>query len=76
MKRKRNITIVNISEVIEKLPSKDVNISMGDENAKMAEDNIGYEEIYIMGNCGIRGMRMSTEKGLRTYVPLMDFNGH
>ena len=30
--------------VLDKLPSKDVNIVMGDANAKVGADNTGYEE--------------------------------
>ena len=46
--------------VIDKLPRKDVNIIMGDANAKIGQDNVGYEE--IMGRHGLGQMNENGER--------------
>ena len=46
--------------VIDKLPRKDVNIVMGDANAKVGQDNTGYEN--IMGRNGLGEMNENGER--------------
>ena len=46
--------------VLDKLPKKDVNIVMGDANAKIGSDNIGYED--IMGKHGLGTMNNNRER--------------
>ena len=55
--------------VVSKLPTKDVNIVMGDANAKLGSDNTGYEE--VMGKHGI-GEEM-TDNGER-FATMCSFN--
>ena len=37
-----------LQKIVDKLPGKDLNIVMGDANAKIGQDNTGYEEIMGM----------------------------
>ena len=46
--------------VLDKLPKKDVNIVMGDANAKIGSDNTGYED--IMGRHGLGTMNNNGER--------------
>ena len=46
--------------VLDKLPKKDVNIVMGDANAKIGSDNTGYED--IMGKHGLGTMNNNGER--------------
>ena len=46
--------------VIDKLPRKDLNIIMGDANAKVGQDNVGYEG--IMGRNGLGQMNDNGER--------------
>jgi hypothetical protein len=55
--------------VLDKLPSKDVNIMMGDANAKVGADNTGYEE--TMGKHGLGEMNNNGER----FANLCAFNG-
>ena len=49
-----------LQAVIEGLPNKDLNIIMGDANAKVGEDNTGYEE--TMGKHGVGQMIENGER--------------
>ncbi|KAK3796976.1 hypothetical protein RRG08_015842 [Elysia crispata] len=49
-----------LQRITEKLPRKDVNIIMGDANAKVGSDNISYEE--IMGKQGLGVMNDNGER--------------
>ena len=49
-----------LQSVIDKLPERDVTILMGDFNAKIGSDNIGYEE--VMGQHGLGVMNDSGER--------------
>ena len=49
-----------LQRIIEKLPRKDVNIIMGDANAKVGSDNISYEE--VMGKQGLGVMNDNGER--------------
>ena len=49
-----------LQAVIESLPNKDLNIIMGDANAKVGEDNTGYEE--AMGKHGVGQMNENGER--------------
>ena len=55
--------------VLDKLPSKDVNIVMGDANAKVGADNAGYEE--TMGKHGLGEMNDNGER----FANLCSLNG-
>ena len=46
--------------VLDTLPKKDLNIVMGDANAKIGTDNRGYEE--IMGKHGLGTMNNNGER--------------
>jgi flagellum-specific peptidoglycan hydrolase FlgJ len=54
--------------VMEKLPAKDVNILMGDANAKVGSDNTGFEE--VMGRHGIGEMNDNGER----FASMCSFN--
>ena len=58
-----------LQEVMEKLPKKDVNILMGDANAKIGQDNTGYEAIM-----GCNGLGQMNENGER-FANFCAFNG-
>ncbi|KAK3795530.1 hypothetical protein RRG08_036857 [Elysia crispata] len=49
-----------LQRITEKLPRKDVNIIMGDANAKVGSDNISYEE--VMGKQGLGVMNDNGER--------------
>ncbi|VDP38622.1 unnamed protein product [Schistosoma margrebowiei] len=49
-----------VQPIIEKCPTKDLNILMGDFNAKVGMDNTGYED--IMGRHGLKGRNENGEK--------------
>lgn len=49
----------NLQEVVDKLPQKDVNIIMGDANAKIGADNSGFE--VVMGKHGMGEMNENGE---------------
>ena len=49
-----------LQAVLDKLPKKDVNIVMGDANAKIGVDNTGYED--IMGKHGLGTMNNNGER--------------
>ena len=49
-----------LQAVIEGLPNKDLNIIIGDANAKVGEDNTGYEE--TMGKHGVGQMNENGER--------------
>ena len=49
-----------LQTVIENLPTKDVNIVMGDANAKVGEDNTGFED--VMGKQGLGQMNENGER--------------
>ena len=49
-----------LQAVLDKLPKKDVNIVMGDANAKIGADNTGYED--IMGKHGLGTMNNNGER--------------
>ena len=49
-----------LQQVVDNLPGKDVNIIMGDANAKVGEDNIGFEE--CMGKHGLGQMNDNGER--------------
>ncbi len=59
-----------LQRILDKCSEKDVNILMGDFNAKIGEDNTGYEE--VMGRQGIGEMSENGEKFLNTYVHLIN----
>ena len=59
-----------LQAVIEGLPNKDLNIIMGDANAKVGEDNTGYEE--TMGKHGVGQMNENGERFANIYAPLTD----
>ena len=46
--------------MIDNFPERDVTILMGDFNAKIGSDNIGYEE--VMGQCRLSGMNDNGER--------------
>ena len=56
-------------KVVDKLPRKDLNILMGDANAKIGEDNTGYEG--IMGHHGLGQMNDNGER----FANFCAFNG-
>ncbi|GFR88916.1 craniofacial development protein 2 [Elysia marginata] len=49
-----------LQEVMDKLPKKDINILMGDANAKIGRENIGYDR--IMGSHGLGEMNDNGER--------------
>ena len=49
-----------LQSVIDNFPKRDVTILMGDFNAKIGSDNIGYEE--VMGQCGLGVMNDNGER--------------
>ena len=53
-----------LQRILDKCSEKDVNILMGDFNAKIGEDNTGYEE--VMGRQGIGEMSENGEMFLNT----------
>ena len=55
--------------MLDKLPQKDVNIVMGDANAKIGCDNQGYEQ--FMGKCGLGEMNDNGER----FVDFCAING-
>ena len=56
-------------KIVDKLPRKDLNIFMGDANAKIGQDNIGYEG--IMGRHGLGQMNENGER----FANFCAFNG-
>ncbi|XP_072047018.1 craniofacial development protein 2-like [Amphiura filiformis] len=54
----------HLQSVLDKCSEKDVNIIMGDFNAKIGNDNTGYED--IMGRHGIGDMSENGERFLNT----------
>ena len=49
-----------LQEILDKLPRKDINILMGDVNAKVGQDNVGYEG--CMGQHGLGEMNDNGER--------------
>ena len=49
-----------LQNIMDKYPQKDVNILMGDLNAKIGQDNTGYEE--VMGRQGLGNMNENGER--------------
>jgi len=49
-----------LQNIVENFPDKDINIVMGDFNAKVGSDNTGYEQVM-----GIHGLREMNENGER-----------
>ncbi|GFR70255.1 craniofacial development protein 2 [Elysia marginata] len=49
-----------LQEVMDKLPKKDINILMGDANAKIGRENTGYDR--IMGSHGLGEMNDNGER--------------
>ncbi|VDO87506.1 unnamed protein product [Schistosoma margrebowiei] len=60
-----------LQSIIEKCPTKDLTILMGDFNAKVGTDNTGYED--IMGRQGL-GKRTKMVKDSQTYVPSINWS--
>nr|KAG5710957.1 hypothetical protein BaRGS_013691 [Batillaria attramentaria] len=60
-----------LQNVIEKCPQRDVNILMGDFNAKIGSDNTGYEEVmgtYGLGELNENGERFADTCALNSLV--------
>ena len=58
-----------VQKIVDKLPRKDMNIIMGDANAKIGEDNTGYEG--IMGRHGLGQMNDNGDR----FASFCAFNG-
>jgi exonuclease III len=52
-----------LQSILEKFPNRDINILMGDLNAKIGSENTGYEEIM-----GQHGLGVINERGLQTFA--------